>query len=166
MSANKLAVMAFVGGLIFSGATVLAQQGPRGGGGGGGRGGRSGFDQGQFWQQMIDRLKQELSATEEQAKALQPKLEKLVQLRTNSYGSRGFRSDDPPSTNPVDIAARELSTLLKNKDAKPEEITAKLKALRDVRAKALEEQRQVQKEIKELLTPRQEAVMVMNGWLE
>ena len=45
-------------------------------------------------------------------------------------------------------------------------ITQKLKALREAREKAQAELAASQKELKELLTQRQEAVLVINGMLE
>ena len=52
------------------------------------------------------------------------------------------------------------------KDAKPEEIKAKLAALRDAREKAKKDMTQAQADLRELLTQRQEAVMVMMGFLD
>lgn len=169
MSGPKMAVVAFMAGLLLCGAAALAQPGPGGGGPGGGGpgGGRGGVDPNQWRQRMMDRLKQDLGATDDEFKVLQPKIEKLMQLRMRGF-SRGPRPGGPdqPSDNPVENASRELRALLENKDAKAEDIAAKLKALRDARDKARADQEQVQKELKELLTQRQEAVMVMNGWLE
>jgi Spy/CpxP family protein refolding chaperone len=59
-----------------------------------------------------------------------------------------------------------LQTTLDNKDAKPEEIKAKLTALRDARNKAKEDLTKAQADLKELLTQRQEAVLVNMGLLD
>ena len=53
-----------------------------------------------------------------------------------------------------------------NKDAAPETIAKKLTSLREARDKARKDVADAQKELKEVLTQRQEAVLVMNGMLE
>jgi hypothetical protein len=154
-----------------------------------------GFDPQQFRQQMNDRIKQMLGATDEEYQALQPKIEKVMDLQRQSRfggmgmmfrgaggggggaggggggggigGGGGGRFGDPnaqPSA--IQQAQRDLATTLENKDAKPDEIKAKLATLRDAREKAKKDLTAAQGELKELLTQRQEAVMVMMGFLE
>jgi hypothetical protein len=83
-------------------------------------------------------------------------------------GGGGARFGGDPNAQPsaVQQAQRDLATTLENKDAKPDEIKAKLAALRDAREKAKKDLTAAQGELKELLTQRQEAVMVMMGFLE
>jgi Spy/CpxP family protein refolding chaperone len=66
----------------------------------------------------------------------------------------------------VAVASKALADTLDNKDAKPDEIKAKLTALRDARAKAREELTKARKDLTDLLTQRQEAVLVQFGILE
>jgi hypothetical protein len=165
----------------------------RGGGnnpGGGGPGG------GQDWrQQYQDRLKEQLGATDDEFKALQPKIEKVQNLQRQNmaarFGGMGFgrRGGGPggnnpqggPQTNnpgapggdqpaaqanPVADASNALRTTLDNKDATAADIKAKLDALRAAKAKNHEELLAAQKELKELLSQRQEAVMVQMGVLD
>jgi len=137
---------------------------------------QGGFDPAQFRQQMNDRIKQMLGATDEEYQALQPKIEKLMQLQRDSRGGMGFGrgrggpggggGDANAQQSPTQTASKDLQTALDNKDAKPEEIKAKLTALRDAREKAKAEMSGAQKELRELLTQRQEAVMVMMGFLD
>ena len=63
-------------------------------------------------------------------------------------------------------ASADLRTTLENKDAPADDIKTKLAALRDAREKARAELQAAQKELKEVLTQRQEAVLVTNGMLE
>ena len=63
-------------------------------------------------------------------------------------------------------ASQDLRTALENKDSTPDQIKAKLTALRDARAKAKEDLTKAQAELKELITVRQEAVLVSRGMLE
>jgi hypothetical protein len=59
-----------------------------------------------------------------------------------------------------------LRDTLDNKDASAADIDSKLKALRDAREKSRAELAAAQKDLKEVLTGRQEAVLVVNGMLE
>lgn len=70
------------------------------------------------------------------------------------------------SPTPTAKASAELRTLLENKDASADDIKAKLAALREARAKTRADLEAARKELKEVLTQRQEAVLVTNGMLE
>ncbi|MEI8198332.1 MAG: hypothetical protein WCI73_20760 [Phycisphaerae bacterium] len=160
------------------------------GGGGGGRGGRN-FDPAAFRQRMQDNLKQQLGTTDDEFKALQPKIEKVQNLQRDALMSRfmggmggrggrggpggpgggfgggpGMAAPDPATLSPTAKATQELRTVLENKDAKAEDIKAKLTALREAKAKAREDLKTAQKDLTELLTQRQEAVLVEMGILE
>jgi len=180
MSGRKMVVGAFVGMLLMVGSFAIAQQdaGGGGGGGGGGRGNRGGgggnFDPAQMRQQMMDRMKEQLGATDDEWKVLMPKIEKVMQAQRDSsgggfggmMGGRGGRggNNQAPET-PIGKAAQDLRTTLENKDAKADEISAKLKAYREVRESAQQALAQAQKELKEVLTLRQEAILVLSGRL-
>jgi hypothetical protein len=66
----------------------------------------------------------------------------------------------------VEQKSRDLRASLENKEAKPEELKAKLAAYREARQKAKADLTKAQEELRELLTVRQEAVLVMMGTLE
>ena len=155
---------------------ALAQQAAGGGGGNNGGGGGRQFDPAQFRQRMIDNIKEKLGVTDEEIKALQPKIEKVMTAQRDARAGGGFgggrnRGGNAPAADaaplsPAAEAAKALQTVLDNKDAKPEEIKAKLTALRDARAKAAEDLKKARAELTELLTQRQEAVLVEMGILE
>jgi Spy/CpxP family protein refolding chaperone len=63
-------------------------------------------------------------------------------------------------------ASQALTAVLQNKEAGAGEIKAALQALRDARAKAKAELEKAQKELKEILTLRQEAQLVQMGVLD
>ena len=142
---------------------------------GGGRGGGN-FDPAQFRQQFEDRVKEQLGASDDEWKVIQPKLTKVFDAQRASRGSmrgmfgrnRGGDSTNTDNTNrsPVEIAQRELQQVLDNKDSTADQITAKLKALREAREKAKAELASAQKDLKEILTPRQEAVLVNMSMLD
>src|SRR5436309_1881660 len=148
---------------------------------GGGRMGRGNFDPAQFRQQMEDRLKEQLGTNEDEWKVLQPKVQKVFDAQRDAgrgfgfggmgrrggggggggFGGGGGGSDQPQSA--VAKAQQDLRTTLDNKSASADEISAKLTALRDARTKARADLEAAQKELKEVLTARQEAVLVSMG---
>ena len=151
-------------------------------------------------QRFMDRMKEMLSASDDEWKVLQPKIEKVQQLQREASGMRGMfmmfgpgpggppgggpgagpggpppvgPGGPPPGgpdgdrpQSPVQQKVQELRSALDNKDAKPEEIKSKLQALRDARAKAKADLSKAQDELRDLLTARQESVLVMLGMLE
>jgi Spy/CpxP family protein refolding chaperone len=81
-------------------------------------------------------------------------------------GDTNNQSTDNTNRSPVEIAQRELQQVLDNKDSTPDQIAAKLKALREARDKAHQDLVSAQKDLKEVLTPRQEAVLVNISMLD
>jgi len=175
----------------WSAAQEQNQQPPpdRGGGNnnqnGGGRGnGRGNFDPAQFQQRMMDDARDRLGASDDEWKVLQPKIEKLMTARRDAFsgggpggfgrggrnrggdggGNRDSAGGPPPSA--LMQATDELRTTLDNKNATAEDISAKLKAVREAREKAQADVQSAQKDLKEVLTQRQEATLVSMGWLE
>ena len=157
---------------------------------------RGNFDPAQMRQRMDQQMKDSLGVTDDEWKALQPKLEKVQTLSRQGMGGgmmgmgarggRGGRGPGAPGAAPatpgaetpaagaaparpeseVQKAAAALQKVLDNKEAKPEDIKTALAALRDARAKAKTELDQAKKELREILTARQEAVLVARGILE
>jgi hypothetical protein len=78
-----------------------------------------------------------------------------------AFGGPGGPQDDSP----VAQKARDLQQSIEN-NAGADEIKAKLTALREARTKAREQLTQAQGELKELLTAKQEAALVVMGMLE
>ena len=140
----------------------------------------------QMRQQRADRMKQALGASDEEWKVLQPRIEKVQTLtrQTQGGGGMGFmmmggrrggpqgdrpQGDRPQSDRPqsaVETAGAALQKVLDNKEAKVEEIKAALTALREARAKAKAELETAQKELREVITVRQEAQFVTMGLLD
>jgi hypothetical protein len=162
---------------------------------------------------MNQRMKEQLGATDEQWKDIQPRLQKVMMLnRQVSAPGRGMmfggpggyagrrqpgggrtrgqdtgqrtregtgrtRSQDtgerrrPATDRPqgqqtaVGKATAELREVLRDEEAKPEQIKAKLTALRTAREKAKKDLAAAQKDLKEKLNVKQEAFMVLSGFL-
>jgi len=176
---------------------ALGQAAPGGGGngggnGGGGGGGRGNFDPAQMRQRMEDRLKQQMNATDDEWKVIQPKLDVVLEKQRDAgggmfgmMGGRGGRggrgggqggpggdaaggaapADNTPQT-PTAQAAKALRDTLADTNASADDIKAKLQAFRDAKAKAKEELAAAQKDLQSVLTQRQEAVLVVNGLLD
>jgi hypothetical protein len=151
---------------------------------GGRRGNRQGRgDPAQWRQRMADRLKQDLGASDEEFAALQPKIEHLMQLRRDANGGGGPRmgrgrggpggrgAEGPgreanANPTPVQQSLSDLRKTLENKDASADDIKAKLEAVRQAKAKARDELTKAQQELREVVTQRQEAALVLMGLLD
>jgi hypothetical protein len=136
---------------------------------------RGNFDPAQMRERYMNSIKEQLKADDDEWKVLSPKIEKLMTAQRDArtfgggFGRRpgggGGGADNQPQT-PVAKASAELRTVLENKDTAPEDIAKKLAALREAREKARADLAAVQKELKDVLTQRQEAVLVTMGMLE
>ena len=167
--------------------------GPGGGGpGGGGPGGGGGWGGGRFdpermRQAYAERMKETLGVTDEEWKVLGPRIEKVqtlsMQLRAGGrmgmFGGRGGRGDRPEGAAPPDAqpqperelsevekAANALRETLDNEDATADDIAKKLTALREAREKVKQELAVAQDDLRQLLTARQEAQLVLMGLLD
>jgi hypothetical protein len=145
----------------------------------GNRGGGNGAAD--FRQRMMDELKKQLGAKDDEWTAMQPLVEKVFAAQMAS-ATRGFGrgrggpgggggrgqggGSDTQASSPVQTAARDLTTALEKQDTPPDQIQAKLVALRAAKAKAKTELEAAQKALQEVLQPRQEAVLVSMGMLD
>ena len=145
--------------------------------------GRGNFDPAEMRARMEARMKEQLGVSDDEWKVLQPKVEKVMNAQRDAragggggFGGGGGRrggggggggggADNQPQS-AVAKAQADLRTTLENQNASAQEINAKLTALREARAKAKGELEAAQKELKEVLTARQEAVFVSMGMLE
>lgn len=170
MTYRTLAVHMVVG-LMLLPAMAMAQA--QEGGRQRGQGGQGNFDPAQMRDRMMNAMKEQLGATDEEWTVLRPQIEKVQTAQRSARGGafgmgRGGRGGDRPAEgeNAVQTASRELRSALENRNTSAEELTRRLTALREARAKAQAELVAAQKGLKELLTARQEAVLVQNGMLD
>jgi len=129
-----------------------------------------------FRERMMTMIKERMGATDDEWKVLLPKIEKVQTAQRNSRGGffgggggrGGNRGGDAAAADqsPTQKASADLRTVLDNKDASADDIKAKLAALREAREKGKAELAAAQKELKEVLTQRQEAVLVTMGMLD
>lgn len=165
-----------------------------GGGFGGGRGGRGNFDPAQVRQQMEQRMKDGLGVTDEEYTVLQPKIQAVMEAQRDAtispFGGRGNRGGggggpgggggggggggrggfgggmfggDPTA---LEKAVDDLRTALDNKDTPADTIKTKVEAVRKLKAEGKEKLAKAQAELRDLLTPRQEAYFVSRGMLD
>lgn len=171
---------------ISGSAWAQAQPGGQGGQNGGRqRGGnnRQNFDPAQMRERYMNQLKEQLGSPDDEWKAIQPRLEKVltVQRESRSRGNFGGRTNgrtrggnngadanaqpaQPQSA--VAQASEDLRKAVADKSTSPEDIAKKLANLREAKEKAKAELAAAQKELRELLSARQEATLVTNGILD
>ena len=134
----------------------------------------------QMRQRMEERMKSDLGVTDEEWKALQPKIEKVMTLSRDvrgpmmGMGGRGGRGGRGGGEGEAQSAPQSglqkqqqaLRAVLDKQDAKPAEIKTALRDFRDARAKARAELEKAQKDLRGVVTIRQEAQLVMMGVLD
>lgn len=137
---------------------------------------RGNFDPAQWQQRMMDRMKEELQVQDDEWKVIEPKLSKVMEAQRNSRvggmgggrrggGGGGGGSDQAPTTK-LGIAARDLRTAVASEASSPEDIDKKLTAFRTARTDAQTQLETTRKDLKDVLTAKQEAALVLAGVLE
>ncbi len=160
MVRRTLVLTVLVGGLL---AISLAQAQDRGGRRGGG-------DFAQMRERMMTGIKDQMGATDEEWKALLPKIEKVMNAQRDlrsfgGFGGRG-RGDEGQPRSKVAQAQQDLKAALDNKDTPADDLAKKTAALREAREKARADLQAAQKELKQGATPRQEAALVLIGLID
>jgi hypothetical protein len=180
---------------LVLGGTSLAQPPAGGGQGGQGQRGNRGrggqFDPAQMRQRMADRMKEQLGADDAAWKVLEPRLTKVMELNRQVSGGPGrgmmmfggFRGQrgganngQPPDRQrppgmenreltALEKAEQQLQTTLENQSASADTIKAQLTAVRNEREKVRQELATAQQELRQILTVRQEALLVLMGQL-
>jgi hypothetical protein len=179
--------------LVVAGLSMAQPQGRGGQGQGpGGPRGMRNFDPAQMQQMMEQRMQEQLGATAEEWKVLGPRVMKVMNLNRQVNGGMGgmfrmgmggrrggpqgdqagpggpsgrrgpFAQGEPTE---IDKASEALQTTLESTAATPDEIKAKLTALRATKEKAKAELATAQQDLRQVLTLRQEAQLVLMGML-
>jgi len=145
----------------------------------------------EFRQRMSDRMREQLGASEEEWKVLEPRIEKVreAQRATRGGGFRAMRGmfggrdrgrrgddrrrgdDDRRSDRPereqsqIEQKAEALQSLLDDENASPASIKAALDAYRKARTQAQQDLEAAQKSLREVCSMKQEAQFVLMGLL-
>lgn len=131
-------------------------------------------------QRWLMNVRDQLKVSDPEWDVLAPRILHVMQLqRELNYGHdpRGPREPKPPKERSPDAPAppplpdvlaksRELNATLFNESAAPSEVKTKVVAIRDARAKLRRELTGAQEDLRQLLTYRQEAVLIIMGLLE
>ncbi len=141
----------------------------------------------QFRQQMQERMREQLGVSEEEWKVLYPRIEKVQQLqrqtrggfwstagggaRQGRRGRRGGQAQRPENApqrerSEIEKKTEALRNLLEDKSSGAEPLKAALDALRKARTKAQQELQAARKELRNVVTVRQEAQLVLLGILD
>ncbi len=160
--------------------------------GNGGNGGNGADRRAEFRARMNERLKTSLKVTDDEWAVLQPLIEKVQTAQREAGGFGGFGGGPggfgggrrggnggnggndngggtPPApdlSRPGAAEAQALRTTLESDGATPDEIKAKLAAVRDFRKKGQATLASAREDLKKVLTLRQEAVLVSMGILD
>jgi hypothetical protein len=143
------------------------------------RGMRGGMmDPNAFQARMMEQLKGNLKATDDEWKVLEPKIEKVQTLQRQMrmdgmrgmFGSQrgsGNEQPTPPApTTEIGKKTAELQKLLADEKSSPADIKAALKAVRNAREKVKADIAAAQKDLRDVVNVRQEAELVVIGTLE
>jgi hypothetical protein len=180
MNVNRwLSVAAVAASLSFGTFTSLAQD--QGGGQGGGRRGGGNFDPAQFRERMMERVKETLEVTDDaEWKALQPMVQKVMDARMATVGGMGRGMFGPRRGGPggdnnnnnnrpggfgqanPDQEALQKAIDGKASNAELKAAIAKYQESKKVKQAELEK---AQAELRKVLSVRQEAIAVANGYL-
>ncbi len=180
-----LAVTGFASALLLSAGNLLAQDNPPPAGGqGGDRGGRGGgnFDPAQFQQRMMERVKEQLEVTDEtEWKALEPTVQKVMDARRETMasgigglfrgrGQRGGGGGDQQNRRPSmfgepSAEAQGLEKAIEAKAAK-DDLKAAMAKFRAAKKDKEAKLKAAQEDLRKVLTLRQEAIAVSNGYLD
>jgi hypothetical protein len=179
-------LMMVLAAVVVAGAETAAPAAPAGGGGfagaGGGRRGGN-MDPAAMREAIMQRMKEQLAATDQEWTVMEPKLTKVMDLSRElqaarggalalgGRGGRGGRGGAPaaaPTTPQTDVgkARAALQTALDDAGAKPEVIKQQLAALREAKAKVRQDLDKATADLKSVLSARQEAVLLMGGILD
>jgi len=141
-----------------------------------------------FQQRMVEMMKRELGAADKEWTVIEPRLTKVMILSRDinprgmgmmrpgragddmaGRGPRGRQGQSPQASqsekSEIQKATDALQETLDKSDASPDEVKAKLLALRNAKEKSKQELAKAQQNLKEILSVRQEAKLVLLGLL-
>lgn len=119
----------------------------------------------QAWERTraMEELKGQLEVSEQEWAVVKPRIEEVYGL---VHPQQPFGRGNARPANPVERSRSELRRLLSDKGAASDQIKAKLTALRAAQSSAAQELAKARQSLRQLLTLRQEAMLVLNGLLD
>ncbi len=116
-------------------------------------------------------FQRQLGGDEDELFRIIPQVDKVFVLKNKSRaggveGMPGASDANPMTPSPLETASRDFRRAVADKNSSEAEIQAKLKILREEKAKMKAELAKAQAELKAVVNPREEAVFVLHGFLE
>jgi hypothetical protein len=112
----------------------------------------------------VEDLKRQLEVSDQEWTAIKPRVEAVYNLMQPQPQFGGPGNMRPMS--PVDRGKSELRGVLSDKNAAADQIKAKLTALRAAQVNANQELARARQNLRQIMTLRQEATLVLNGLLD
>lgn len=178
--AKKLVSLGIVLSCVLAASLVFAAPdnpgGRQGRQGGPGQGGPRGFDREAMQTRMLEMMKERMGASDDEWKVIQPRLSEVMTLQQSTRGGqmrgmfgRGRNRDQQQTeatTDPVQKASEDLQQTLDKEAPSNTEIQNKLLALRGAREQAKQKLVEAQKKLRDVLSVKQEAQLVLMGMLD
>jgi len=117
----------------------------------------------QYRQRTMKGLQNDLGASDSEWAVIKPRIETVYDL-VHPVPQFGEGSEQP--TSPVDQSKRELRRVLADKETSPDRIRTALTALRTAKEKARQDLAKARQDLRQLMTLRQEAVLVLRDLLD
>ncbi|MCL5280339.1 MAG: hypothetical protein M1376_10580 [Planctomycetes bacterium] len=114
-------------------------------------------------QQAVEGLKEQLRVSDQEWAVLKPRIQAVYDLVHPA--PRPMGKTEAPRTE-AELRSRELRELLQDQKAPPDQIKARLTALRAAKERAVQQLVNTRQGLRQLLTLRQEALLVLNGLLD
>lgn len=173
-----LATCIIMSGLVYAQGEPGAIPAMEGFGGWAGAGGEWSMDNMQ--KMMVQPVKEQLGFSDTEWQIIEPRLLKVISLNSQTRGNTfgmgmmtGFggmqsfgMTQHTQDLSPVDKALQDLRSTLDKSNVSATEIKEKLSALRKAREKAQQDLTAAQAELKKLLTTKQEAELILMGYLQ
>ncbi len=123
------------------------------------------FEERSAWERKraIEDLKEQLGIADQEWTVIRPRVEAVYNL---VHPQNQFGRGNAGPTSPLDQKKSDLRELLQNEEAKPDQIKAGLAAVRAAKEKANQELARAKLDLRQIMTLRQEAVLVLNGLLD
>jgi hypothetical protein len=180
--------------LLLGASTLLAQAPPGGGGQGGGRtrggntpgGGRGNFDMNAFMDRMMTEAQKRLEASDDEWKVIRPLLETVTTKQREAYTGRGSlmslgrsstdqggqqgggrtRGGGPPGSTTEQPREYEALRTVIDQNGSPDELKQRMANLREYRKKKEVELQDAREKLRQVLTAKQEAQLMLAGILD
>ncbi len=114
-------------------------------------------------QRAFDSLKRQLRLSEKEWTVIQPRLQAVYDL---VHPQPPMVGPNEPAKTEVEQRSRELRELLRDEKVEAGQIKARLTALRAAKERTVQELIKARQSLRQILTLRQEAILVLNGLLD